>query len=51
MALPQRNDLIDEIRCVEGLLAWAEAHRDEEGMEAECERLYAELMRLERVLR
>lgn len=42
MALPQRDVVLDEIRRIEGLMAYAEAH----GMTDTLERLKAELKAL-----
>lgn len=42
MALPQRDNYIDQIQRLEGLMAYAEAHQDWE----ELERLKARLKRL-----
>lgn len=39
MALPQRDNYIDAIQCLEGLIAYAEAHGDLEEIERLKERL------------
>ncbi|MBR4617650.1 MAG: hypothetical protein IKO55_18740 [Kiritimatiellae bacterium] len=39
MALPQRDNYIDQIQRLEGLMAYAEAHQDWEELERLKERL------------
>ena len=41
MAMPQRDNDIEEIRRIEGLMAYAEAHEDWDALEKLKERLKA----------
>ena len=46
MALPQRDNYIDQIQRLEGLMAYAEAHRDWDELERLKERLKKLLERI-----